>query len=42
LLFIKRVWEVNYLNPATTQFLNRSRVPKEVTYLNINEGIKLL
>lgn len=42
LIFIKRKWEVNYLNPATTQFANKSRIPKEVTYLNITDGIKLL
>jgi hypothetical protein len=42
LIFIKRQWEVNYLNPATTQFANKNRVPKEVTYLNITDGIKLL
>lgn len=42
LLFIRKDWEVNYRNPATTQFSNTSKVAKEVTYLNINEGIKLL
>ena len=42
LFFIKNVWEVNYLNPATTQFANRNRIPKEVTYLKTTDGKKLL
>jgi len=42
LTFIKKDWETNYLNPATTQFANRNRIPKEVTYLKITDGIKLL
>ena len=31
-------WEVNYKNPATTQFNNRSKIAKEVAYLNINDA----
>ncbi len=31
-------WEVNYKNPATTQFNNRNRIAKEVAYLNINDA----
>ncbi len=42
LYLIKPIWETNNKNPATTQFANNTRVEKEVTYLNINEGIKLL
>lgn len=42
LIFIRKTWEVNYKNPATTQFSNTNKVAKEVTYLNINEGIRLL
>ena len=42
LYLIKPKWETNYLNPATTQFGNRNRVPKEVTYLCIKDAIKLL
>ncbi len=34
-------WEVNYRNPATTTFYNRSRVAKEVAYINIKHGNKL-
>ncbi len=34
-------WE-NTLNPATTQFANTSKVLKEVTYLDIKKGSKLL
>lgn len=41
LFFIKKDWEVNYLNPATTQFANTNRIPKEVTYLKITEAKKL-
>jgi len=39
---IKPIWETNNKNPATTQFANTNRIEKEVTYLNIKEGIKLL
>lgn len=42
LLKLECNWEVNYLNPATTQFGNRSRIPKEVTYINTNKSDKLL
>ena len=28
LFFIKKDWEVNYLNPATTQFANTNRIAK--------------
>jgi hypothetical protein len=42
LYLIKPKWEINYLNPATTQFGNRNRIPKEVTYLCIKDAIKLL
>ena len=42
LYFIKKVWETNYLNPATTQFANTNRIAKEVTYLKTTEGKKLL
>jgi hypothetical protein len=42
LYLIKPIWETNNKNPATTQFTNNNRVEKEVTYLNINKGIKLL
>ena len=34
-------FEVNNKNPATTQFYNNNRVEKEVTYLEINEALKL-
>jgi len=42
LYFIKKDWETNYLNPATTQFANTNRIAKEVTYLKTTEGKKLL
>jgi len=42
LFFIKKDWEVNYLNPATTQFANTNRIAKEVTYLKTTDGKKLL
>ena len=42
LLFIKRDWETNYLNPATTQFANTNRIAKEVTYLKVTDGIRIL
>jgi hypothetical protein len=35
LLKILPIWEINYLNPATTQFTNTNRIAKEVTYLQI-------
>jgi hypothetical protein len=34
------VWEVNFKNPATTQFYNTSRVEKEVSYLEIIKAKK--
>ena len=42
LLKIDANWEVNSRNPTTTQFNKTIRVPKEVTYLDINKAIKLL
>jgi hypothetical protein len=33
---IEEEWEVNYLNPKNTYFGGSHRVPKEVTYLDIN------
>tara|TARA_R110001606_G_scaffold103219_1_gene225924 strand:+ start:646 stop:1050 length:405 start_codon:yes stop_codon:yes gene_type:complete len=42
LLQLDSEWEVNYLNPATTQFVNRARIAKEVTYINTNNANKLL
>ena len=41
LLEINPIFEINYKNPATTQFLNTNKIAKEVTYLNINQSIKL-
>lgn len=41
LYLIKPVWEVNSMNPATTQFANTQKIEKEVTYLNINESQKI-
>ena len=41
LYFIKKAWEVNFKNPATTQFANTGRILKEVTYLKITDGTKL-
>ena len=38
---IDKKWEVNYRNPATTQFSNTNKVPKEVTYLNIKKAKQL-
>jgi len=35
LLKVFPIWEINYLNPATTQFTNTNRIAKEVTYLQI-------
>jgi hypothetical protein len=31
-------WEINFKNPATTQFYNTNRVSKEVTYLEITKS----
>jgi len=42
LYFIKKDWETNFLNPATTQFANTNRIAKEVTYLKTTDGKKLL
>jgi hypothetical protein len=42
LYFIKKAWETNFLNPATTQFANTKRIAKEVTYLKTTDGKKLL
>lgn len=42
LLSVELNWEVNHKNPATTKFSKTHRVAKEVTYLNINNAIKLL
>ena len=41
LYFIKKDWEVNFRNPATTQFANTGRILKEVTYLKTTDGNKL-
>ena len=41
LYFIKKDWEVNFRNPATTQFSNTGRILKEVTYLKTTDGNKL-
>jgi hypothetical protein len=41
LYFIKKDWETNFLNPATTQFANTNRIAKEVTYLKTTDGKKL-
>tara|TARA_R110000822_G_C15024079_1_gene463475 strand:+ start:89 stop:484 length:396 start_codon:yes stop_codon:yes gene_type:complete len=41
LYFIKKDWEVNFRNPATTQFSNTGRISKEVTYLKTTDGNKL-
>ena len=35
LLQIEPDWEINFRNPATTQFANTNRISKEVTYLRI-------
>ena len=35
-------WETNYLNPKTTDFTNNNRVPKEVSYIPLEFGKKLL
>lgn len=42
LYFIKNDWEVNFLNPATTQFANTNRIAKEVTYLKTTDAKRLL
>lgn len=42
LFFIQRKWEINSKNPATTNFSDKRRIPKEVTYLKLTEAIKLL
>lgn len=34
-------WEVNFKNPATTQFSNNNKIAKEVTYININNSKQL-
>jgi hypothetical protein len=34
-------FEINNKNPATTQFYNTQRIEKEVTYLEINQALKL-
>lgn len=34
-------FEINKKNPATTQFYNTQRIEKEVTYLEINQALKL-
>jgi len=41
LLGVSPEWEVNSRNPSTSWFDNRSRVEKEVAYLNINDAIIL-
>ena len=41
LLEINPIFEINYKNPATTQFSNTNKIAKEVTYLNTNQSIKL-
>lgn len=41
LLEIQPVFEVNFLNPATSHFQNRNRISKEVTYLEIKNAKKL-
>lgn len=41
LFLIKPTWEINNKNPATTQFGNKEKIEKEVTYLHINEANKL-
>ena len=40
LLELKPKWEINYLNPATTQFANTQRIKKEVTYLTLDNRLK--
>lgn len=41
LLEIKPVFEINFLNPATSHFQNINRISKEVTYLEIKNAKKL-
>lgn len=41
LLEINPIFEINYKNPATTQFSNTNKIAKEVTYLSTNQSIKL-
>jgi hypothetical protein len=38
---IHPTFEINNKNPATTQFYNTQRIEKEVTYLEINQALKL-
>jgi hypothetical protein len=38
---INPTFEINNKNPATTQFYNTQRIEKEVTYLEINQALKL-
>jgi hypothetical protein len=39
---IKLTWETNYLNPATTYFAHGGRVAKEVSYIPLEFGKKLM
>ena len=41
LLNVSPEWEINRRNPATSVFGNRTRVEKEVAYLNIKDSIIL-
>lgn len=35
---IDPIWEVNFKNPATTQFNNNNKISKEVSYLEIEKS----
>jgi len=35
---IDPIWEVNFKNPATTQFNNNNKISKEVSYLEIEKA----
>ena len=35
---IDPIWEINFKNPATTQFNNNNKISKEVSYLEIEKA----